>query len=236
MTELIYTLITTHITLACVTIYLHRGLSHRTVEFHPILSHFMRFWLWLNTGTVTKQWIAMHRKHHKDVDKQGDPHSPAVFGLNTVLFKGWLLYYLTSKNTALIDAYGSDAPDDWIERNVYTPRCYHGLFVLLFFNLILFGAWGLLIWIVQITWLPWWGSFVNGLAHYWGYRNYQTYDNSTNLFPLGIWLVGEELHHNHHANPANFKNSHKFWEFDLGWLYLRIFMILRLARLRERAI
>jgi stearoyl-CoA desaturase (delta-9 desaturase) len=196
----------------------------------------MRFWLWLNTGTITKQWMAMHRKHHKDVDKEGDPHSPWVFGIKNVVFKGWLLYYITSKNTALIEAYGAGAPDDWIERNLYTPHCFKGIFLLLFINILLFGYWGIAIWLIQITWLPWWGSFVNGLAHYVGYRNYDTDDRSTNLTPWGIFLVGEELHHNHHYNPAQVNQNHKPGEIDLGWIYLKIFIFLGLAKLpRERA-
>lgn len=249
MTELIYTFILTHISVVFTRLYVHDGLSHRSIKFHPALEHFMRFWLWLTTGAVSKYWVAIHRLHHQHTDREGDPHSPYLFGLFFVFLRGALLYWRSSaglypllKNDSeirsFVESYGAGTPDDWIERNLYTPYGYVGVLSMLSINLILFGAWGILIWTVQMLWMPLIAGFlINGLAHRVGYRNYDTKDQSKNLVPWGILFAGEELHHNHHYNPAQVKQSHKPWEFDLGWIYLKVFIFLRLAELtRERAI
>lgn len=233
MNILLYTLIVTHITIVCVTLFLHRGQAHRGIQFHPILSHFMRFWLWLTTGMVTKQWVAIHRKHHQRTDLPGDPHSPHIFGILRVLFKGAGLYHTASKDDGMVQVYGVGTPDDWIERNVYTPRSRYGILLMLIINLVLFGPWGLLVWGVQMLWIPFWAAgVVNGLGHWFGYRNTDTKDKSTNLVPWGIIIGGEELHNNHHAEPANPKLSSKWWEFDAGWFYLTCFRILGLAKIK----
>ena len=192
----------------------------------------MRFWLWLTTGMITKQWVAIHRKHHKDTDIEGDPHSPVIFGLHTVLFKGALLYHRASKNFATMEAYGAGTPDDWIERNVYTPHSRLGILLMLVIDLVLFGPWGLVVWGVQMIWIPFWAAgVINGLGHAFGYRNHDTADNSTNIVPWGIIIGGEELHNNHHKNPASAKLSDQSWEFDIGWMWLTLFRNLKLARL-----
>ena len=232
MIELIYILVVTHITIICVTLYLHRGQAHRGIKFHPVLEHFMRFWLWLTTGMITKQWVAIHRKHHKDTDIEGDPHSPVIFGLHTVLFKGALLYHRASKNFAMVEAYGAGTPDDWIERNVYTPHSRLGILLMLVIDLVLFGPWGLVVWGVQMIWIPFWAAgVINGLGHWFGYRNHDTNDHSTNIIPWGVIIGGEELHNNHHKNPASAKLSDQSWEFDIGWMWLTLFRNLKLARL-----
>ncbi len=224
MTALIYTLILTHITILCVTIFLHRGQAHKGITFHPVLSHFMRFWLWLTTGMVTKQWVAIHRKHHKDTDIVGDPHSPHVYGIWRVLFGGAFLYHESSKNKSMVLNFGKGTPDDWMEDNVYTKHSRLGITLMLAINILLFGWIGLLIWAVQLVWIPFWAAgVVNGLAHWMGYRNTDTKDKSTNLSPLAIIIGGEELHNNHHAQPANPKLSRKSWEFDIGWFWIQLF-------------
>lgn len=233
MTELLYILIVTHITILCVTLYLHRGQTHRGLEFHPVISHFMRFWLWLTTGMVTKQWVAIHRKHHQMCEKEGDPHSPHVHGIWKVLFKGALLYNDASKNKAMIDSYGVGTPDDWMERNVYSKHSRLGISILLAFNLIVFGWIGLLLWGIQMIWIPFWAAgVVNGIGHWWGYRNTDTKDHSKNISLFGIIIGGEELHNNHHAEPANPKLSRKWFEFDIGWMWVTIFKFLGLVKVR----
>lgn len=223
----------THITIISVTLYLHRSQAHRGVEFHPILSHFMRFWLWLTTGMITKQWVAIHRKHHKDTDISGDPHSPHVYGIWNILFKGVRYYYLAGKNSKMIMNFGKGTPDDWIEKKVYTPYPHLGIALMLILDLVLFGWWGILVWSVQMIWIPFWAAgVINGLGHWWGYRNTNTDDRSTNIIPWAIWIGGEELHNNHHADPASAKLSRKWWEFDIGWMYLRIFEFLGLAKIK----
>ena len=230
---ILYTLIVTHITIICVTLFLHRGQAHRGIEFHPVLSHFMRFWLWLTTGMVTKQWVAIHRKHHQKSDVEGDPHSPHVFGIWKVLFKGAALYHTASKDKAMIDSYGVGTPDDWMERNVYTKHSRLGITLLLVINLLCFSWAGLLIWAIQMIWIPFWAAgVINGLAHWWGYKNGKTNDDSHNISPLGIIIGGEELHNNHHLSPANPKLSRNWFEFDIGWMWLTIFRYLKLAKLR----
>ena len=224
----------THMTIVSVTLYLHRGQAHRGIEFHPILSHFMRFWLWLTTGMITKQWVAIHRKHHKDTDVSGDPHSPHVYGIWNILFKGVRYYYLAGKNAKMIASFGVGTPDDWIERKIYTPHPWLGITLMLILDLVLFGWWGLLVWAVQMVWIPFWAAgVINGLGHWWGYRNTNTDDRSTNIIPWGIIIGGEELHNNHHAQPASPKLSRKWWEVDIGWIYLRVFEFLKLAKIKS---
>ena len=234
MLEIIYTLVVTHITIICVTLFLHRGQAHRAIIFSPILSHFMRFWLWLTTGMVTKQWVAIHRKHHRYSDIEGDPHTPHVFGFWKVLFKGAFLYNDASKDKVMVDTYGSGTPSDWMEHNIYTPHSRLGIGLLLVFSLIVFGWWGLLIWGIQMIWIPFWAAgVINGLGHWWGYRNGETKEHSRNIIPWGIVIGGEELHNNHHLSPASSKLSHKWFEFDIGWMWLSIFRFFKLARLRD---
>ena len=230
---ILYTLIVTHITIICVTLFLHRSQAHRGIEFHPILSHFMRFWLWLTTGMVTKQWVAIHRKHHQKSDVEGDPHSPHVFGIWKVLFKGAALYHTASKDKAMIDSYGVGTPDDWMERNVYTKHSRLGITLLLVINLLCFSWVGLLIWAIQMIWIPFWAAgVINGLGHWIGYKNGKTNDDSRNISPWGIIIGGEELHNNHHLSSANPKLSRNWFEFDIGWMWLTIFRYLKLAKLR----
>ena len=237
MIELIYLLIMTHITIVCVTLYLHRGQTHRGIEFHPALSHFMRFWLWLTTGMVTKQWVAIHRKHHQMCEKPGDPHSPHVYGIWHVLFGGALLYHEASKDKNMVDTYGVGTPDDWLEHNLYSPHSRLGISILLVFNLIIFGWIGLLLWGIQMIWIPFWAAgVVNGIGHWWGYRNTNTKDRSRNISIFGIIIGGEEFHNNHHAEPANPKLSRKWWEFDIGWMWYKIFNKLGLAWERKNGI
>ena len=229
---ILYTLIVTHITIVCVTLFLHRGQAHKGIEFHPVLSHFMRFWLWLTTGMVTKQWVAIHRKHHQKSDVEGDPHSPHVFGIWKVLFKGAALYHTASKDKAMIDSYGVGTPDDWMERNVYTKHSRLGITLLLVINLLCFSWVGLLIWAIQMIWIPFWAAgVINGLGHWWGYKNGETKDYSRNISPWGIIIGGEELHNNHHLAPANPRLSKNWYEFDIGWMWLTIFRYLKLAKL-----
>ena len=233
MVEILYTLIVTHITIVCVTLYLHRCQSHRGVEFHPALAHFMRFWLWLTTGMNTKQWVAIHRKHHQTTDVEGDPHSPHIFGIKTVMTTGWYLYNKASKDADFVMKYGIGTPKDWIERKLYTPYTRLGILLMLVIDLLLFGPWGLLVWGVQMVWIPFWAAgMINGLAHWWGYRNGETKDFSRNISPIGIIVGGEELHNNHHLDPASPKFSRKWFEFDIGWWYIKGLEFLRLAKLK----
>ncbi len=232
MNALLYTLIVTHITIVCVTLFLHRGQAHRSIKFHPTLEHFMRFWLWLTTGMVTEQWVAVHRKHHQFTDRYGDPHSPVIFGIWTVLFKGAVLYHNESKDEAMVKKYSHGTPDDWMERNVYAKHSKLGILSMLVINLVLFGAWGLLIWGIQMIWIPFWAAgVVNGIGHKIGYRNANTNDKSRNFSPIGIIIGGEELHNNHHINPADPKLSRRWFEFDMGWTWLNLFRAVGLATL-----
>ena len=193
----------------------------------------MRFWLWLTTGMVTKQWVAIHRKHHQSTEKEGDPHSPHVFGIWTVLFKGAGLYHTASKDSAMVATYGQGTPNDWIERNLYTKHSRLGILLMLLINLYLFGIIGLLIWGIQMIWIPFWAAgVVNGIGHWWGYRNTETRDKSRNFSMWGIVIGGEELHNNHHDKPASPKLSQKWFEFDIGWMYLTLFRFVKLAKLR----
>ncbi len=229
------TLLMTHVTMACVTLYLHRSQSHKGIQFHPALAHAMRFWLWLTTGMNTKAWVAVHRKHHQTTDVEGDPHSPHVFGLLTVMTTGMKLYNTPCRSADFVMKYGAGTPKDWIERRLYTPYPILGLFIMLSFDLLLFGAWGLLVWAVQVAWIPVAaGSLINGLGHWWGYRNGETQDRSRNISPFGVIVAGEELHNNHHLDPADPKFSRKPWEFDIAWMYITIFRYLRLAKLTQK--
>ena len=231
MIELLYVLIATHITIISVTLYLHRAMAHRSVEFHPLIEHFFRFWLWLTTGMVTKEWVGIHRKHHRYSDRQGDPHSPKIYGLSKVLFRGAFLYASASKDQGIVNTYGVGAPTDFIERTVYTPHNRLGILLLLVLNVLLFGAWGLLTWGIQMIWIPFWAAgVINGLGHHAGYRNGDTRDNSRNLVPWGIIVGGEELHNNHHLDPASPKLSRQWFEFDIGWFYIKILQKIRLAK------
>lgn len=233
MLEIIYLLVMTHITILCVTLYLHRSQTHRAVEFHPVVAHFMRFWLWLTTGMITKQWVAVHRLHHQKTDQEGDPHSPQVFGIWRVLFGGAFLYARSARARNNINSYGAGTPDDWIEQQIYTPLNFLGIFILLVINLILFDKIGAVIWLAQMLWIPFWAAgVVNGIGHWWGYRNHDTQDHSRNIMPVGIIIGGEEFHNNHHADPANPKLSHRAWEFDIGWMWIRVLRRLGLARTR----
>ena len=233
MTMILITLLMTHLTIVSVTLYLHRCQSHRGVEFHPVLSHAMRFWLWLTTGMTTKQWVAVHRKHHQNTDVEGDPHSPHVYGIWNLVFGGVKYYNRAGSDAAMVMKYGMGTPKDWIERKLYTPHHRLGILVMLVIDLLLFGPWGFLVWGVQMLWIPFWAAgFINGMAHWWGYRNTETNDKSTNLLPIGIWIGGEELHNNHHADIANPKFSQKWYEFDIGWFYIRILSMLGLAKVR----
>ena len=233
MTELLYTLIATHITIVAVTLYLHRSQAHRGVEFHPVVAHFFRFWLWLTTGMVTQQWVAIHRKHHQKSDQPGDPHSPHVFGIWRVLFAGTRLYSRAAKDTAMIKQFGVGTPNDWVERNIYSKYNFLGITLLLIANSLCFGWWGLLVWGIQMIWIPFWAAgVINGAAHWWGYRNGQTRDHSRNISPWGIIVGGEELHNNHHLDPASARLSRRWWEFDIGWMYICLLSRLKLAQVR----
>ncbi len=227
----------THITIASVTIFLHRHQAHRSLDLHPIASHFFRLWLWLTTGMVTKEWTAIHRKHHAKCDTVDDPHSPQIHGINRVLWGGVVLYVKESSNDDTMQRYGAGTPDDWVERNVYSRYVILGLTLMGLTNVALFGLVpGVLILLTQIAWIPFWAAgVINGVGHFWGYRHWSTEDSSTNIFPWGIVIGGEELHNNHHAYPTSAKLSSKWYEFDIGWLYIRILETLGLARVKHVA-
>jgi stearoyl-CoA desaturase (delta-9 desaturase) len=232
----LYTLVVTHITIASVTIYLHRHQAHRALELHAIPSHFFRFWLWLTTAQVTKEWAAIHRKHHAKCDTEEDPHSPVTRGIKKVLFEGAELYRAESKNKETLAKYGHGTPDDWIERNLYTPHSLWGVVALLFINFALFGVIGITIWAIQMLWIPVTAAgIINGLGHYWGYRNYDCADAATNIFPFGILIGGEELHNNHHTHATSAKLSSKWYEIDLGWAYIRALEMVGLAKVKKVA-
>ncbi len=232
----LYTLIVTHITIASVTIYLHRHQAHRALELHAIPSHFFRFWLWLTTGQVTKEWAAIHRKHHAKCDTDEDPHSPQTRGIRKVLLEGAELYRAESKNLETLQKYGHGTPDDWIERNLYTRYSWAGVVALLFINVALFGVIGLTVWAVQMLWIPITAAgIINGIGHYWGYRNYDCNDAATNIIPFGIIIGGEELHNNHHTFATSAKLSSKWYEIDLGWGYIRVLETLGLAKVKKVA-
>lgn len=230
----VITLVLTHITIASVTIFLHRAQAHRSLDLHPIPSHFFRFWLWLTTGMVTKEWVAIHRKHHAKCETIEDPHSPVAHGIETVFWKGSELYRAEAKNQQTLAKYGHNTPNDWLERNLYTRFSWQGVALMLIINVALFGAIGVTIWAIQMIWIPVTAAgIINGIGHYWGYRNFEAADASTNISPWGVIIGGEELHNNHHTYPTSAKLSVKPYEFDIGWLYIRILETLRLAKVRK---
>jgi stearoyl-CoA desaturase (delta-9 desaturase) len=224
----------THITIAAVTIYLHRSQAHRALELHAIPAHFFRFWLWLTTGMVTKEWVAIHRKHHAKCETEEDPHSPQTRGIKTVLLTGAELYRAESKVGETLSKYGHNTPDDWIERNLYTRYSWQGVGLMLVINLFLFGAVGAAVWALQMAWIPITAAgIINGIGHWWGYRNFEAVDASTNISPWGILIGGEELHNNHHTYPTSAKLSVKPFEFDIGWMYIRMMEMVGLAKVRK---
>jgi len=228
-------LLFTHITIVSVTVYLHRYSAHRGLELSPILRHFFRLWLWLTTGMATKGWTAVHRKHHAKCETEEDPHSPVVLGIGKVLKEGAELYRAgITKET--LDKYGKGTPEDWLETKVYEPHGRAGIFIFLAIDLILFGPIGITVWAIQMAWIPLFAAgVINGIGHYWGYRNYECADASTNIVPWGILIGGEELHNNHHTFPSSAKLSNKWYEFDIGWMYINIFKMLGLAQIKRVA-
>jgi stearoyl-CoA desaturase (Delta-9 desaturase) len=233
---LVYTLIVTHITIAAVTIFLHRCQSHRALDLHPVASHFFRFWLWLTTGMVTKTWAAIHRKHHARCETEEDPHSPQIMGIRKVLWEGAELYRIEGRNRETLEKYGRGTPDDWLERRLYSKYDTLGIGILLPINFALFGFIGVVIWAVQMAWIPFFAAgVINGVGHYLGYRNFQPGDASTNIVPWGILIGGEELHNNHHAYASSARFSSRWYEFDLGWLYIRVLNLLGLAQVKKIA-
>ena len=219
---LVVLLVFTQLTIFSVTLYLHRSQAHRGVDFHPALNHFFRFWTWLTTSMITREWVAIHRKHHAKVETDEDPHSPVAKGIGRVFWHGVELYREARADRPSIEQYGKGAPDDWIERHLYTPHANLGPTALLFINFALFGLPGVALWAIQMAWIPFWAAgVVNGLGHWWGYRNFESADTSTNLTPWGVWIGGEELHNNHHAFPSSARFSMRRWEFDIGWAAIK---------------
>lgn len=225
----------THLTIASVTIFLHRHQAHRALDLSPPASHFFRFWLWLTTGMVTKEWAAVHRKHHAKCETAEDPHSPQVLGINRVLWGGVLLYVKESDNAETLQRYGHGTPDDWLERRIYTPLHKYGILLMLAIDVALFGALpGVLIWGVQMVWIPFWAAgVINGIGHFWGYRNFDCADASRNIVPWGILIGGEELHNNHHSFATSAKLSARWYEVDIGWVYIRLLAALKLASIKK---
>ncbi len=233
---IVVALVFTHITIAGVTIYLHRHSAHRALDLHPAVSHFFRFWLWLTTGMETKQWTAIHRKHHARCETKEDPHSPQILGIEKVMWEGADLYKIEARNQETMERFGQGTPDDWIERNVYSKHSVLGIAAMMVINLALFGFIGLTIWAVQMMWIPLFAAgVINGVGHYWGYRSFQAEDASRNIVPWGIIIGGEELHNNHHAYPSSARLSNKWWEFDIGWLYIRLMEVCGLANVKKIA-
>ncbi len=226
----------THVTIAAVTIFLHRAQAHRGLDLHAIPSHFFRFWLWLATGQVTKEWVSIHRKHHAKCETAEDPHSPMIHGIKKVLTQGAELYRIESRKPETMDKYGHGTPDDWMERNVYSKFSWQGVGLMLIIDLALFGPMGATIWAVQMAWIPFHAAgVINGIGHYWGYRHYAVNDTSTNITPIAFWIGGEELHNNHHAFPTSARFSMRWYEFDIGWLYINILQFLGLATVKKVA-
>ena len=224
----------THITMISVTVFLHRHQAHRALDLHPVASHFFRFWLWLTTGQVTKEWTAIHRKHHAKCEQPEDPHSPQVYGIKTVLLQGYELYRAEAQNKDTLMRYGHGTPADWLERQLYGRFSYLGVGLMLLIDLALFGAAGLVVWAVQMAWTPVMAAgIVNGLGHYWGYRNFEVTDASTNISPWGVLIAGEELHNNHHTYPTSAKLSVRPFEFDIGWMYIRLMQSVGLATAKK---
>ena len=233
---IVWALVWLHVTMITITLYFHREQAHRSVDLHPALRHFFRFWVWINTGAPTKQWVAVHRKHHALCERQGDPHSPVVFGLKTVVLQGAELYIAESRKAETQEKYGKGTPDDWLERNIYTPHDYTGIALLVIFDVLLFGALGLVLVAFQLASMPFLAAgIINGVGHARGYRNFETNDASTNLWPIAVLIGGEELHNNHHAFPTSARFSVRPGEIDIGWLHLKVFAALGLARIRRVA-
>ncbi|WP_295857199.1 fatty acid desaturase [uncultured Xylophilus sp.] len=232
----LYTLLTTHITIVAVTVFLHRAQAHRALDLHKIPSHFFRFWLWIGTGMVTREWVAIHRKHHAKCETEEDPHSPQTRGIDTVMWRGAELYRAEAKNKETIAKFSHGVPNDWIERNLYSRFGWQGVGLMLILNLALFGGLGATVWAVQMLWIPFWAAgVVNGLGHFWGYRNFEAQDASTNLSPWGIIIGGEELHNNHHTYPTSAKFSVKKYEFDIGWVYISLMQKVGWATVKKTA-
>jgi len=232
----LYLLVATQLTIFSVTLYLHRSQAHRGVDFHPVVSHFFRFWSWLTTSMITREWVAIHRKHHAHCETEQDPHSPVVKGIGKVFWRGVELYCEARADRASIEKYGKGCPDDWIERHLYTPHATMGPTLLLFLSFALFGFAGVAVWAIQMLWIPFWAAgVVNGLGHWWGYRNFETDDTATNLTPWGVWIGGEELHNNHHAFPSSAKFALRRWELDIGWAVIRGLERLGLAKVLRTA-
>jgi stearoyl-CoA desaturase (Delta-9 desaturase) len=229
-------LVLTHVTIAGVTIYLHRHQAHRALDLHPVVSHFFRFWLWLTTGMVTREWVAVHRKHHAKCETPEDPHSPRVLGIRKVMWEGSELYRREAANRETLEHYGHLTPGDWLERHLYSRFPWLGITLMLVLDIALFGSLGLVLYAVQMAWIPFWAAgVINGVGHWWGYRNFETPDASRNITPIAILIGGEELHANHHAFPASARFSIKWWEFDLGWIWIRLLALLGLARVKKVA-
>nr|WP_225721748.1 fatty acid desaturase [Candidatus Vallotia sp. (ex Adelges kitamiensis)] len=233
---MLYTLVMTHITIVGVTVYLHRHQAHRALDLHPIASHFFRLWLWLTTGMITGQWTAIHRKHHAKCETDEDPHSPQTRGIWKVLLEGAELYRAEAKNQHTLKKYGQGTPSDWLERYIYARYALLGVTIMALIDLALFGIIGISVWSIQMLWIPFWAAgMVNGLGHFWGYRNFNCIDASTNLFPWGVLIGGEELHNNHHTYATSAKLSNKWYEFDIGWMYIQIMSVFRLAKVKRTA-
>jgi stearoyl-CoA desaturase (delta-9 desaturase) len=231
-----FTLVVTHITIVGVTVYLHRAMAHRSLDIGPALSHFFRFWMWLTTGQNTKAWAAIHRKHHAKCETIEDPHSPVAMGLKTVFWQGAELYRKEAKNQETLDKYGHGCPDDWMENKIYTPYSAHGVALMLIIDVLLFGTAGLSVWGIQMLWIPLLAAgVINGIGHFWGYRNFDCVDASRNILPWGILIGGEELHNNHHTFGTSAKLSNKWYEFDIGWMYIRIFESVGMLKVRKVA-
>ena len=231
VTLLVYLLVATQLTIFSVTLYLHRSQAHRAVDFHPVIAHFFRFWTWLTTSMITREWAAIHRKHHAKCETEQDPHSPQVKGIKTVFWRGVELYREARNDRESIEKYGKGCPDDWIERHLYTPHATLGPTLLLFISFALFGFAGVAVWAIQMLWIPFWAAgVVNGLGHWWGYRNFETTDTATNLTPWGVWIGGEELHNNHHAFPSSAKFALRKFEFDIGWSTIKLLQAVGLAK------
>ena len=229
-------LVMTHVTIVAVTVYLHRCQAHRALDLHPVVAHFFRFWLWLTTGMVTREWVGVHRRHHARCETPEDPHSPQVLGLRKVLWQGAELYRDATHDAGLVERYAHGVPDDWIERNLYRRWNFLGVSLLLVIDFVLFGIPGIAAWAVQMLWIPFFAAgVINGVGHFWGYRNFQSPDAATNIFPWGILIGGEELHNNHHAFPSSARLSARWWEFDIGWMYIRLLGLFGLARVRRVA-
>jgi len=232
----VVTLIMTHITIASVTIFLHRHQAHRALELHPITSHFFRFWIWLTTSTITKEWVAVHRKHHANCETPNDPHSPQIFGIKKVLWQGAELYAQSAHQPEVLAKYGHGTPNDWLEQHVYTGHAWLGITIMAIIDLLLFGVLGITVWAVQMMWIPIFAAgFINGLGHWWGYRNYECADASKNIVPWGIFIGGEELHNNHHTFASSAKLSSQWWEVDIGWLYIRLLQLIGLVKVKKVA-